>query len=406
MNDTSWQVRQAVVSSLGGVNTPKATNVIASGLNDNNLSVRRASALSLASDLRNNSGIRKPLESILENQNEDLWIRTIAASALSNAGYSIRPNLEEVVPLEKSMVVFVPGLDDPDLRTKRQQGVSWSKDHGLRKDFDKLEAMGGCKVYEFNWSGNYGYDYTAAEQDFIPYARKVYNEAVKSGADSITLVMHSAGNPLSYKGVMSVLEKVQREIGEEAKGIKFNFIGMGSPGLESAKEYDFIAKGIEGKAKNFWSILDPWSWPSAASPSSQMIISGHSGYFNHPGVRQTALEIATQTNVPLAYSSSASIFTSDPYLSTQIRAQRIITYPSPGVKHIETTIHTTERFYRTQMQPQQSQPDFSRSIGNQQGTFKQDTHYNYQPSHQPNYNQPSMSSPSSNQNINSLGSDF
>lgn len=341
LNHPDWRMRQV---SAFGLSNFKDTDIIPSLkplLNDKQWQVRQASILPLASNLKAFPELKQPLMNTFQNKNEDLWMRQIAGASLKNAGYSVDFDLAGIKPLGKTIVVFVPGMDDFNpLSSIRPQDTSWSKDLKLRQDFDRLEAAGVAKVFEYNWPEN-PQDYFKAEKSFVDYAQLRYNDAINSGANSITFVLHSAGNPLSIEGIDRI-----KELSKE-NNMKINIIGMGSPNFRSDERFRDIADFSEGQYRTFWSPFDWVSWPSAFSQNRQMVLGSHGDYFNNLEFRQTALSMSTGRDIPISYSRTAYGSISDQYFSATYQIQQIKSVYSSGI----TTYQTKEWYtYRSGQQ--------------------------------------------------------
>ncbi|MDD5130115.1 MAG: phosphoglycerate kinase [Candidatus Omnitrophica bacterium] len=336
VNDSVWQIRQSAVTSLGNFDTPEAIKAITPSLSDSISDVRCAGILPLAASLEKFPELKQPLMDRYQDSFEDEWVRSIAMTSLQNAGYTKELYLDNIQPLEKSVVIFVPGMDDDlgsDLSSSRDPG--WSTKLQLRLDFNKVESVGAAKIFEFNWPGNIT-NYSQAESSLVDYLQQSYVYAKQWGADSITLPLHSAGNSLSYKAIDLLTEWLERD----KIRMKINIVGMGSPASRTAERFYEITTSTSGQFKNFWSIFDPVSWFTAFSPSSQMIWGNHGSYFSDLDVRQAALSMATGINIPISYSRfSVGSFT-DPYFSGTFNIKQTTIYFSPQLKTTKINIVT------------------------------------------------------------------
>jgi HEAT repeat protein/uncharacterized membrane protein YidH (DUF202 family) len=326
LNDPSWQVRQTAVTSLSNFNSLKAMDSLVPSLNDKHLEVRRATVLPIASNLKAFPELKQPLMNAFENKYEDKWVRSIAGTSLNNAGYSVDFDLQGIKPLEKSLVVFVPGVDDylglNPLTSRVDPG--WSRKTTLGQDFYQLEAIGAVKIREFNWPGNLQ-DYPMAQEKFIDAAKYVYGQAKGENINSVTFIMHSAGNALSYEGINKLNDFAAKN------KIKSNFLDLGSPALLSDIRYREIAEAGGGQHRNYWSPFDPISWSSAFGPNSQMILAAHNDYFDNLRVRQTGLSMSTGIDIPITYSRTAYGTISDQYFSATFKIQETKSIYSSGI---------------------------------------------------------------------------
>ncbi len=348
LSDPSWQVRQTTVAALGVFNTPKAINSLVPSLKDNRIEVRQATMLPLASNLKSFPELRQPLMNTFQDKSEDLWIRQIAATSLKNAGYSVDFDLEGIKPLEKSMAIFMPGLDNPNpFDAGRPQGESWLKNDKIGQDFYRLEKMGVGMVDEFGWSGNIQ-DMGKAGRDFSKKMDIDYSKARNSKMDSVTFIGMSAGGLYSDEGIrhFKTLDDDYLKLHPFEERIKINILVGGSPLVQNDMIFRQIAKDTGGQYKPVWSpfLSDFLSWPVAFKPNSQMILTSHKDYFNNFEFEQLGLSMYTGMDIPITYSRTASGSFSDQYFSATYKIQQMKSvYPS-GI----TTYQTKEWYtYRS-----------------------------------------------------------
>ena len=208
--------------------------------------------------------------------------------------------------------------------------------------------MGLVQLFEFKWSGNWGLDYSKAEEKFKNDAIDLYNQARSSKIDSIIFIGFSAGNALMHKGIMDFNNLNERDFMKEGLGkIEINIINTGSLADKSVKEFANIAYNTGGQHINFRGSLDPFALLSPSSQNSRMIFGFHTleSYFNNPEVELPTLSIVTGIDIPMAYFRFSSGSFSDLYSSFSFRTQETILDYGSGMRSITTQTWTHYETY-------------------------------------------------------------
>ncbi|MHB8155015.1 MAG: HEAT repeat domain-containing protein, partial [Candidatus Omnitrophota bacterium] len=240
LKDSSWQVRESAVLSLGKFDKPEVVKSLIPLLKDDNLKVRHAVISSLGDKIKSYPELGKEFMYILKTETNP-EIKYVIARSLQNVN---TPEVKEVMPLiqkaavEVKVVVIIPGVDDNllglDLFSSRK--VEWSKDIQLRK----ILELAGIKVIEHRWTGNLiGKGFHDAKLELDSTMLKALKIAGEH--DKVMVMMYSGGNLVGERFLSSDLDPLIKGAFKENR---INLISLGSPSRQNFARLDANWKNI------------------------------------------------------------------------------------------------------------------------------------------------------------------
>ncbi|MFH1247550.1 MAG: HEAT repeat domain-containing protein [Candidatus Omnitrophota bacterium] len=213
LRDQKWQVRLATLNALEGIDNPKIDNLVIPILKDNSDIVRQSAITNLGLRVHKNPALINPLTDIIKHDT-NTWNKQLAAFSVktvieSSGKASLNSFIESNIPSIRA-VVIIPGVDDiVDLtgKTSRRIDNDWSRGIALRK----ILELGGLKVIEHRWSGNYR-DIESARFSLDDTMLKALDIAGKQ--NNVMTIMYSAGNwvgerllsPMLDPGIKSAID--------------------------------------------------------------------------------------------------------------------------------------------------------------------------------------------------------